>query len=221
MQNEVNILNSGAAEFPSVLSSSTLFGECPRVWIVGNPRLFNRRYLGFFCSRKCPGDVILQTYDLARNLRDAGVPVVGGFHSSMERECLELLLRGDQPIVVCPARGVERMRIPRSWQKGLAEERLLIVSPFEAARRRTTAALAEQRNRFVAAMSAEILFSHAEPGGKTDQLAKEILDARGKVWLLDASPNEGLCEHGATRVALDDVVARLGRGFGPERPGDG
>ena len=56
-------------------------------------------------------------YDLSRAMRDAGVPVIGGFQSPMEKECLRILLRGDQPVVVCPARGIENMRIPREWRE--------------------------------------------------------------------------------------------------------
>lgn len=44
------------------------------------------------CSIKCPGNVILKTYDLAGALCDAGVPVIGGFHAPMEKECLDILL---------------------------------------------------------------------------------------------------------------------------------
>lgn len=44
-------------------------------------------------------------------LRDAGVTVIGEFHSPMEKECLNILLRGSQPIIVCPARSLENMRI--------------------------------------------------------------------------------------------------------------
>ena len=31
-----------------------------------------------------------------------GVPMIGGFHTPMEQECLEVLLRGQQPVVICP-----------------------------------------------------------------------------------------------------------------------
>ena len=55
-----------------------------------------------FCSGQFPGDVILKVYDLSRAMRDAGVPVIGGFLSPMEKECLRLLLRGRRPVVVCP-----------------------------------------------------------------------------------------------------------------------
>ena len=83
--------------------------------------------LALFCSVKCPGNLILQTYDLACALRDAGVTVIGGFHSPMEKECLSLLLRGMQPVIICPARSIERLRLPTSWKALLAEDRLLLL----------------------------------------------------------------------------------------------
>ena len=85
-----------------------------------------------FCSNRCPGDLILKTYDLARALCDASVPVIGGFQTPMEKECLRLLLRGDQPTVICPARGIDNMRIPRAWRPALDDGRLLILSQFPA-----------------------------------------------------------------------------------------
>src|SRR2546427_1298866 len=109
---------------------------------LGNLDILRQKKLALFCSVKCPGNLILQTYDLARALRDAGIPVIGGFHSPMEKECLALLLRGTQPVVVCPARGIENIRLPAAWKHPLAEGRLLILSPFERKHRRATAGLA-------------------------------------------------------------------------------
>ena len=78
----------------------------------GNLRLLKEPLTALFCSNRCPGDLILKTYDLARAMRDAGISVIGGFQTPMEKECLRLLLRGSQPVVYCPARGIEKMRIP-------------------------------------------------------------------------------------------------------------
>ncbi len=116
---------------------------------LGDASILTVHPAGFFCSVRCPGNVILRTYDLIRALRDAGIPVIGGFQSPMEKECLGLLLRGQQPVAVCPARSIERMRIPGPWRAPLEEGRLLVASPFEAQHRRPTAALSEARNRFV------------------------------------------------------------------------
>lgn len=153
----------------------------------------------------CPGDLIIRTYDLIRALRDAGVPVIGGFHSPMEKECLELLLRGRQPVVVCPARGIENLRLPSAWTEPLAEDRLLILSPFAARQRRITAELAGVRNRLIAAIADAVLIAYAAPRSETEQLALELLAAGKTLFMLDHEDHRRLLEAGA--VAVDNGKA--------------
>jgi predicted Rossmann fold nucleotide-binding protein DprA/Smf involved in DNA uptake len=158
------------------------------------------QFTALFCSVRCPGDLILKTYDLARALRDAGVPVIGGFHSPMEKECLRLLLRGRQPAVVCPARSIENMRIPADWRAPLAEGHLLLLSAFANSHRRPTAELAAIRNDFVAALAHRILITHAAPGSKTEAFARKVLE-RGKPLLtLQGDRNDNLVSLGARTI---------------------
>lgn len=181
MSIEVTIVESESSEFPQLLRNGTISALIPRIWTIGNLKILERRLLGLFCSTKCPGDAILQTYDFVRALRDAGVAVIGGFHSPMEKECLDLLLRGNQPIVICPARSIERIRLPVAWRKPLVEDRLLVLSPFEAKHRRVTTDLAESRNRFIAALADEIFVAHAATGSKTERffMKETSLDPSG------------------------------------------
>ena len=149
------------------------------VHVLGNKEILDSKKLALFCSRKCPGNLILKAYDLARSLREEGVSVIGGFHTPVERECLRILLRGTQPVIVCPARSIEGLRIPSAWRRPLGEGRLLILSPFEKKHRRMTAALAERRNEFAAALADEMLFIHAAEGSRTAALAARC-KAEGK-----------------------------------------
>lgn len=97
---------------------------------LGNLDLLNKpRKLALFCSVKCPGNLILKLYDFTRELREKGVTVVSGFHSPMEKECLALLLRGSQPIIVCPARSLETFHLPAAWRVPLESKRLLPLMP--------------------------------------------------------------------------------------------
>ncbi|MCY4527490.1 MAG: DNA-processing protein DprA [Chloroflexi bacterium] len=169
----------------------------------GNLSLLDEPLTALFCSNRCPGDLILKTYDIARAMRDAGVPVIGGFQTSMERECLRLLLRGKQPVVVCPARGIDKMRIPREWRAPLDQGRLLIVSPFPPTLRRPTAASAFQRNELVADLASRVLIAHAAADGKTESFALKLA-ATGKPMLtLDSPANANLVRMGAK--VLDPV----------------
>jgi predicted Rossmann fold nucleotide-binding protein DprA/Smf involved in DNA uptake len=202
---DIQTIVSKSSDFPSTLKNGLVCPVPTRIWAIGNVGILNRRLLGFFCSAKCSGDVILRTYDLAQGLRGAGVPIIGGFHSPMEKECLALLLRGQQPIVICPARSLQGMWIPSAWRLGLDQKRLLIVSPFEKRFRRATAGLAEQRNRVVAALAAEVFVAHAGRRTKTEQLCAELIDYRTRVHVLDLPDNAHLIENGARPIQLDHI----------------
>jgi len=125
--------------------------------------------VGLFCSVRCPGDAILGAYDAARKLRDEGITVISGFHSPVEKECLRILLRGKQPIIICLARSLGRLRLPAEWRQAMASGRLLLLSRFEKSHR-ADKNTARRRNELVAALSDEVLIIHAEPGGRIEHI---------------------------------------------------
>ncbi len=151
--------------------------------------------LALFCSVKCPGSVILKLYDAVRALRDARVAVMGGFHSPMEQECLAILLRGTQPVIVCPVRPPKRL--PAAWKDPIAEGRLTVLPSEATGTGRITAALAERRNEFVAARADALLVAHASAGGKTERLAADAIAAGKQVFTLADPANENLVALGA------------------------
>ena len=175
----------------------------PEVKSRGDLSLLDEPLTALFCSNRCPGDLILKTYDLARAMRDSGIPVIGGFQTPMERECLRLLLRGEQPIVVCPARSIENMRIPRYWRPALDDGRLLVLSPFPAAARRPTAELAAQRNNLVADLAQRVFIAHAAPGSKTEAFAHKLIESGKPLLTLDSPANTSLVEMGAEVVETE------------------
>jgi hypothetical protein len=130
---------------------------------------------------------------------------VGGFHSPMEKECLTLLLRGTQPIIVCPARGLERMRIPTEWKVPLTEGRLLILSPFTGKTHRATAGLARKRNEFVAIFADATFVAHATSGSKTEQFCLNLLTRGKRVLTLEDDENANLLALGARPVRPENI----------------
>src|SRR5438128_6073395 len=204
----VTTLEASSAACPSALRDGmAVAGVGQRVWAIGDLQILEQPLLGFFCSTKCPGEIILRTYDFAIALREADVPMIGGFHTPMEKECLALLLRGTQPMVICPARSITQMRLPADWQRSVMKSRLLILSPFEAKHRRPTVELTEQRNRFVAALSAHILITHAAPKGKTEALGLELLQQGKQVFALAHPAHDHLFAAGARVATLTALCA--------------
>ena len=167
---------------------------------IGNPKLLQNKTLGLFCSVKCPGDLILKTYDLARSLRNTATATVSGFHSLMEKECLLLLLRGTQPVIHCPARSLEKMRLLKEHQKAVECDRLLILSPFLGKQHRATAALAQNRNQFVTALADAIFIAYAAPNSKTEALAKQIVAWNKPLLTFESVDSQNLIDLGAQPI---------------------
>ncbi|MBA3611454.1 MAG: DNA-processing protein DprA [Nitrospirales bacterium] len=186
--------------FPSSLVRHLGDKSPKRIAAIGNLDLVNSKAVALICSVKCPGTIILQTYDIARKLREAGVPVIGGFHSPMERECLRILLRGNQPLIICPARSLDEIRLPKEYKKPLDQGRLLLLSPFSDKLRRATVQTSLYRNRFVAALAECLFVPYAAPSGKTEQLCSDFL-ARGKrLYTLECDANLHLTALGAQPI---------------------
>lgn len=170
----IQIIERKSQSYPNLLVKRLGKDAPARLWVIGSIELINTPKTAFFCSNRCPGDAILKAMDQAQKWRDQGRCIISGFHSPIEKECLQILLRGRQPIIICPARSIDTMRIPKDWKAAIEEERLLALSLFPVAERRMTAALAERRNQMVVALADEVYFTHISPGGRIYQLSRQF-----------------------------------------------
>jgi len=116
----------------------------------------------------------------------------------MERECLEILLRGTQGVILCPARTLTSLRLSASAKKALADGRLLLLSPFDESVRRQARDTAIYRNRVVAALADEIIVPYALPGGATDDLCRAALAWGKALFTFDSPANRHLVQLGAS-----------------------
>jgi len=222
-QMNINRIHNSHPAYPAGLQKYLGDYAPERLSAIGDFDIFKNKKFAFFCSVKCPGNIILQAYDFAQLLRDTGVTVVSGFHSPMEREVLNILLRPVEslsfdlealdrqveregnPIIVCPARSIEGMRIRKEYKEPLANNRLLFLSPFDKKHHRVTAETSSVRNEFVAALVDEVFVAYAAPGGRTEQFSKDIL-AKGKpLFTFKSDDNRRLIELGAKPMQLTDL----------------
>ena len=161
----------------------------------------------------CPGSVIIKTYDAIRSLREAGVIIAVGFHSPMERECLDFFLRGTQAVVFSPAFGIDWLQPGDEEQRAVEEHRLLVMSILGAEVTRATPTSALLRNAFVAALAGAVFVPHAAPAGKAEVTARQAI-ARGQVVLtFDDRENARLINFGARPLLKADLEGVAGAGF--------
>ena len=205
---EVVRIPKASGDYPVALQKYLADHAPGAIWAQGSPRLLQEKPLALLCSVKCPGNLILKTYDLARSLRDAGIPVISGFHSPMEKECLDLLLRGKQPVIACAARRLTSSRLLTKFATPLKQGRLLFLSPFGPKVRRATAKTAVARNELVAALADRVFVPYAGGASKTEALCRKVLEWGKPLLTFDGSENHSLIALGATPCGSATLVAQ-------------
>lgn len=128
----------------------------------------------FLCSRAYPAGAVLRIYDWAKAARTRGECVLSGFHSALERDVLEILLGGEQPVILATARAMPT-RFSPPVRRALRSGQLLALSAFPPDARRITAASARRRNEFMLSIAARVVVGHLSADG---ELAKTLAQAQ-------------------------------------------
>ena len=147
------------------------------LWAYGNLAILDNPLHALLCSNACPGSKIVEAMDLAQTWRAENRPVISGFHTPVEKECLRIFLRGPQPLVICPARGIDPFQLPKEWIQKFQRNEILILSPFPGTIRRPTKETAEERTQLVLEIAERQTVIYATPGGHLShavQLINEI-----------------------------------------------
>ena len=205
MPSNITLIQPKSRYYPPAFRNKKTRGLFPKIFALGNLEILKNPLLGFFCSVKCPGDLILRAYDLARALRDNGVTVIGGFHSPIEKDCLDLLIKGAQPIILSPSRSIENMLVKKMFRQPLDGGRLLFLSPFEKKVKRPNAKTSQLRNQFVCIIATAVFVSHAEAGGKIEEISKATLSLNKPLYTFESEYNKTLIEIGAQPIKTENL----------------
>ena len=166
---------------------------------IGNKAIIAETKIAFLCSRCCPAQVVMKSYDWAIEKRNAQQCVLSGNHSQIEKDILHYLLKGNQPIIVALARGLKR-RLEAKLAEEISKNRLLIITPFSADVTRVTQETANKRNELMAELATEIFFAYAQPGGNVERLISKWLKKGKRVSTFDVEENQTLIKAGSIGV---------------------
>ena len=124
---------------------------------LGNKVLLKQKKVGFLASRKISSLSILPTLDWAtEGSKREDYAIVSGFHSKMERNVLEILLKGQCGIIVVLARVLYR-KLPKQYEEAMSQNRLLIISNEKYNVKRVSEQTAHKRNEFVREIADEMM----------------------------------------------------------------
>ncbi|MDM8554196.1 hypothetical protein QUF75_05645 [Desulfococcaceae bacterium HSG7] len=143
--------------------------ETRELTYLGNRAILKAPKTAFFCSRQCPADIVVKSYDWALEQRQKANCVISCFHSRIEKDVFQILLKGSQPIILVLARGMQK-RWSAQIKTALAQNRILIISPFDESVKWINAQRADIRNRLMLDMADKISIAHARSGGSLEGL---------------------------------------------------
>jgi predicted Rossmann fold nucleotide-binding protein DprA/Smf involved in DNA uptake len=204
-QSKLTEITRHSSDYPASLKHCPAQYTPDSFYALGNLDILKQKNIALFCSIRCPGSIILQVFDFIKSIQQTKITIISGFHSPMERECLEMLLRGKQHVIACPARALHNMRIKKEFKKPIDEGRLLLLSPFQDHHNRISLKNSTNRNYFVAAVADAIFIAHAAPDSKTEQFCKEIVSLQKPSFTLDNDINKNLIGLGARPVLPNDI----------------
>jgi predicted Rossmann fold nucleotide-binding protein DprA/Smf involved in DNA uptake len=204
-QIEIRRIGKSDPEYPASLMRYLSSDAPDSAAAMGNLQVLKRRKLAIFSSAVCPAELTSAIHELTQKLAVGGVTAIGGFHSPVERECLKILLGGTRPIILSPARSLDKLRIRSEYRKAFDQGRLLFLSFFRSHRHRSDVEMAFRRNRFVAALADIILFLHAAPASNTERLCREVISWQKSIYTIDHEANQNLVQIGAQAVNSDSV----------------
>lgn len=147
---------------------------------LGNAAIARLPKTAFLCSRAYPAGAVLRIYDWAKAARERGECVISGFHSALERDVLEILLGGSQPVILAAARGMPARYSP-PVRRALQDGRLLVVSAFPPDTRRITAATARRRNEFMLTVASRAVIGYLSEDGGLAKTVAQVAPAEAEV----------------------------------------
>ena len=129
----------------------------------GNTSILYRKKIGYFASSKIASLSVLPTLDWATEIaKREEVTIISGFHSKMEREVLDILLKGRCCIIFVLARPIYKV-IPEKYRDAFAQDRVLFISHNTSKSTMTSRYLCQKRNEYIASISDELVFSSLTP----------------------------------------------------------
>lgn len=117
----------------------------------------------FLSFRRGSAKAALACLEWAEGRREERRPVIGAFHSDLERDVLKSLLRGKCPVILVLARTLWK-KVPESLVNLLHDGRLLAVAPVPVSVHRVSSTTALLRKRFVLEHGSEIVVGTLDHG---------------------------------------------------------
>lgn len=137
---------------------------------LGNMDLLTLRKVGFLASRKVNPTSVIPTINWANEVsHDPNIAIISGFQSTLEREVLDIILKGTCGIIYALNRSLYR-QIPLNLSPAFDSNRILFISLTSEKTTRPTATNANIRNHYITDIADTLAFASVDEASSLHQL---------------------------------------------------
>ncbi len=185
-------------------------GRPPKLWCAGEQRILNNRLLGIISAREADEDVAAKSAQLLQQLAAfKEVSFIGGWHSPLEREALQILSRNSAQIVLCIAKSLQRFVPPLDIENRVKRGNALLLTHCSPKAKRISREASLRRNQLVVGLARAVLVLSAPEGSSSLELAKAALNCGKPVLTLEDPVNKELLGCGAWPASLENIQRDL------------
>ena len=148
--------------------------------LLGNKELLKLQKIGYLASRKITSLSVLPTLDWATEIaKREDVAIISGFHSKMEKEVLNYLLKGKCGIICVLARGIYK-KVPAQYKEAYDNNRIIFISLEKENFNRSNRVTTKKRNEYIASIADKLVFSSVT----SESSLYELTEARKETTFL-------------------------------------
>jgi len=138
----------------------------------GNMDLLILRKVGFLASRKVVPSSVIPTINWASKVsHDPNIAIISGFQSTLEREVLDIVLKGTCGIIYVLNRSLYR-QIPLNILPAFDSNRILFISLTSEKTTRPSAINAVLRNHYITDIADSVVFASVDEASSLHQLTQ-------------------------------------------------
>lgn len=139
---------------------------------LGNMDLLTLRKVGFLASRKVVPPSVIPTINWANKVsHDPNIAIISSFQSTLEREVLDIALKGICGIIYVLNRSLYR-QIPLNLRPAFDSNRILFISLTSEKTTRPSAANANIRNHYITNIADTLVFASVNESSSLHHLAQ-------------------------------------------------
>jgi predicted Rossmann fold nucleotide-binding protein DprA/Smf involved in DNA uptake len=186
-------------------------GRPRKLWGIGNAAILGAPLLGIISARQVNSDLASISSQLLEQLACLNeAAFIGGWHSPLEKEALQILLAKTVPIVLCIPKALNRFVPTVDVDNRVSQGQALLLTHCSPRVKRISRDASIRRNQLVISLATALLVLSAPPGSVSFELAKSALRRGKPVLTPEHLVNKELFKCEGLSATIDNVRAALG-----------